>query len=89
MQKIRMSRRGQIVIPANIRKKYNLKEGEILFIEDSEGIIKLKPKTKFRSLCGTWPELDIDTITKEIIEDREREEEREKEREKLIQEMIK
>ncbi len=82
MQKIRISRRGQIVIPANIRKKYNLKDGEMLFIEDDEGVIKIKPRTKLRSLCGTWPELNIETITKEIIEDREHDKEIEKEREK-------
>ncbi len=82
MQKIRISRRGQIVIPADIRKKYDLKDGEMLFIEDDEGVIKLKPRTKLRSLCGTWPELNIETITKEIIEDREQEKEIEEEREK-------
>ncbi|HEY9246540.1 MAG TPA: AbrB/MazE/SpoVT family DNA-binding domain-containing protein [Candidatus Methanoperedens sp.] len=82
MQKIRISRRGQIVIPADIRKKYDLKDGEMLFIEDDEGVIKLKPRTKLRSLCGTWPELNIEIITKEIIEDREHEKEIEEEMEK-------
>lgn len=70
MQKIRMSRKGQIVIPAQIRKKYKLKEGEMLFLEDENGTIKLMPRTKLRSLCGTWPDLDIEVVTKEIIEDR-------------------
>jgi len=70
MQKIRMSRKGQVVIPAEIRKKYKLKEGEMLFLEEEEGTIKLMPRTKLRSLCGTWPDLDIEAVTKEIIEDR-------------------
>lgn len=65
-----MSRKGQVVIPAEIRKKYKLKEGEMLFLEEEEGTIKLMPKTKLRSLCGTWPDLDIEAVTKEIIEDR-------------------
>ncbi len=73
MQKIRMMRKGQVVIPARIRKKYGLKDGSMLAVEESEGMIKLIPKAKLRSLCGTWPELDIETITKEIIEDREME----------------
>ncbi len=81
-------RKGQIVIPARIRKKYDLKEGSMLAIEEKEGVIKLMPKVKLRSLCGTWPELDIETITNEIIEDREREEKRENERETLIAEAI-
>ncbi|VVB93953.1 Antidote-toxin recognition MazE, bacterial antitoxin [uncultured archaeon] len=72
MQKIRMSRKGQVVIPADIRKKYKLKEGEMLFLEEEEGTIKLMPRTKLRSLCGTWPNLDIEAVTKEIIEDRKR-----------------
>ena len=43
---------------------------------------------KLRSLWGTWPELDIETISKEIIEDREREEEIEKVREKKRENLI-
>ncbi len=89
MQKIRMSRKGLIVIPVNIRRKLNLKYGETLFVEENEGTIKIKPKVKLRSLCGTWPELDIETITKEIIADRERDEEIEKDREKLIEGVVK
>ncbi len=80
MQKIRMMRKGQVVIPARIRKKYSLKEGSMLAVEEKEGVIKLMPKIKLRSLWGTWPELDIDTISKEITEDREHEEKLEKER---------
>lgn len=79
MQKIRMMRKGQLVIPARIRKKFDLKEGSILAVEEGDGVIKLMPKVKLRSLWGTWPELDIETISKEIIEDREHEEEIEKE----------
>jgi hypothetical protein len=37
------------------------------------GTIKLMPRTKIRSLCGTWSDLDIEAVTKEIIEDRKRE----------------
>lgn len=82
MQKIRMMRKGQVVIPARIRKKLDIKEGSMLAVEETEGVIKLIPKVKLRSLWGTWPELDIETISKEIIEDREHEEEIEKNREK-------
>jgi AbrB family looped-hinge helix DNA binding protein len=72
MQKIRMSRKGQVVIPAYIRKKYKLKDGEMLFLEEENGTIKLMPQTKLRSLCGTWSDLDIEAATNEIIEDRKR-----------------
>ncbi|VVB93613.1 Uncharacterised protein [uncultured archaeon] len=82
MQKIRIGRKGLVVIPANIRKSLNLQYGEMLFIEEDQGTIKIRPKTKLRSLRGTWPELDIETITKEIIDDREHDAQIEKDREK-------
>src|SRR4030067_2811985 len=85
MQKVRMSGKGQVVIPADIRRKLCLKKGEMVFVEEDSGVIKIKPKTKLRSLCGTWPELDIETITREIIEDREQDAKIEKEREKQIE----
>ena len=34
-----MSTKGQIIIPADIRKKYRLKKGEKLMIEDEDGYI--------------------------------------------------
>lgn len=86
-----MSQKWQVVIPAQIRRKLSLKQGEMVFVEEDNGVIKIKPKTKLRSLCGTWPELDIETITREIIEDREHDAQIEKEREKMteMQEMKK
>lgn len=84
MQKVRMSIKGQVVIPAGIRRKLKLKHSEPLFIEEDQGVIKLKPKVKLRSLCGTWPDLDIEATTKEIIEDRKDDEEREKLIEKAV-----
>ena len=80
-----MSGKGQVVIPADIRRKLSLKKGEMVFVEEDKGVIKIKPKTKLRSLRGTWPELDIETITREIIEDREQDAKIEKEREKQIE----
>lgn len=59
-----------------------------MFIEEDEGTIKIKPKVKLRSFCGTWPELNIETITKEILQDRERDEAADKKREKLIDRRI-
>jgi len=48
-----------------------MKEELMLAIDDGEDEMKLKPKEKLRSLCGSWPELDIEAVTKEIIQDRE------------------
>lgn len=38
-------RRGNITLPADLRKKYQLEEGELLSLLDLEGIFILAPKT--------------------------------------------
>jgi len=39
----RISSKGQLVIPAEIRKKYRLKEGTRVAIDDMGGEIRIKP----------------------------------------------
>ena len=41
MQKVRMSGKGQVVIPAEIRRKLSLKKGEMVFVEEDSGVIKI------------------------------------------------
>jgi AbrB family looped-hinge helix DNA binding protein len=78
MQVSRMSRKGQIVIPASIRKKYGLKEGEkLIFIEQDKQII-IKPRTKWTDICGSVKGLDMETARKQLGEMRKDDEEREK-----------
>ncbi|MCZ7393940.1 MAG: hypothetical protein ABOK23_10110 [Candidatus Methanoperedens sp.] len=83
-----MSTKGQVIIPARLRKKYGLKKGKKLVLMEEEGYIKMLPPTDLRKLCGSWPDLDVEALTKEIIEDRERDEEIEKERERLIEKTL-
>ncbi len=67
METVIMSTKGQVIIPAEIRKKYGLKKGEKLIIEDEDGYIKMIPKTTdLTSLCGTWPHLDTRAIRKQL-----------------------
>ena len=68
-----LSEKGQLVIPAEIRRRLGLKKGSKVFIEEEEGIIKLVPKTSVRDLCGCWSSLDLDLkeIQREIEQDRE------------------
>ena len=90
MQEITMSGKGQIVIPARVRKRFGLKKGEKLILEVEDRDIKLTPKTvDLTTLVGSWPELDTETISKEIIEDRERDAEIEKERKNQIEKAFK
>lgn len=73
MQTITLSAKGQVVIPANIRKKLGLKKGEKLVIMEEEGYIKMVPPVDLTSLCGTWSDFDANTIRKQI-EDMRKEE---------------
>ena len=41
MEVVKMGKRGDIVIPAEIRKKYGFKPGDLFTIIDVEGIITL------------------------------------------------
>ncbi len=41
-----MTQKGQIVIPASIRKKYNIKPGTLVNVIEQEGKIILEPVTK-------------------------------------------
>lgn len=85
MQSVIMSTKGQVIIPARIRKKYGLKKGKKLVLIEEEGYIKMLPPTDLTKLCGSWPDLDLEAVSKEIEENRKDDEEREK----LIEEAIK
>ncbi|MCD4767980.1 MAG: AbrB/MazE/SpoVT family DNA-binding domain-containing protein [Methanosarcinales archaeon] len=73
MQTITISAKGQVVIPASIRKKLNLIKGEKLVIMEEEGYIKMIPPADLTSLCGAWSDLDTTTVRKQI-EDMRKEE---------------
>ena len=73
MQTVTISAKGQMVIPANIRKKFNLKKGEKLAIVKENGYIKMVPPADLTSLCGAWSDLDVKTVRKQI-EDMRKEE---------------
>ena len=73
MQTITISAKGQVVIPANIRKKLGLKKGDKLAIMEEEGYIKMIPPADLTSLCGAWSDLDTRTVRNQI-EDMRKEE---------------
>ena len=69
--------KGQIVIPSKIRRKYNIKKGTKLFIEENGTEIILKPVTpeyieKLVGILGTKGKL-----TKLLLEERAKDRERE------------
>jgi AbrB family looped-hinge helix DNA binding protein len=75
-----MTSKGQIVVPARLRKRYGIKPGtKIHFIERNHEIL-FQPVTKeyIRSLCGI---LKSDSyLTKELLKERARDKKREEEK---------
>lgn len=72
MDESRVSIKGQVVIPARLRKKYGFKAGEkVAFIEQDSSVI-IKPRTKLVDLCGSVkPKLTMEEARKKIREMRE------------------
>jgi AbrB family looped-hinge helix DNA binding protein len=51
-EKIKVGVRGQVVIPKKLRKKYNIENGVILEINDTEDGLLLKPFNPVAELKG-------------------------------------
>lgn len=77
MDQATVTSKGQLVIPAPLRKKYGIKKGtKIAFIEQ-DGKLLLQPINKqfIRSMCGI---LKSDTsVVQELLEERARDKEKE------------
>ncbi len=78
MDTITISAKGQIVIPARIRKKFGLKKGKKMVIMEEDGFIKMVPPTDLTKLCGIWSDLDPKVVRKQIEEMRKDDEEKER-----------
>ncbi len=72
METSRLSTKGQVVIPARLRKKYGFKHGEkVVFIEEDNYVI-IKPKTKWVDICGSVePSYTPEEMRKKLKEMRE------------------
>ena len=71
-----MSSKGQIVIPAKIRSRYNLKEGTRIHIEEKEQELILRAVTGeyFRKIAGTLKTKG--RLSKQLISERKRDRDR-------------
>jgi AbrB family looped-hinge helix DNA binding protein len=82
---ITMSGKGQVVIPARVRRNFGLRKGDKLRLEIGDKSIKLIPKTvDLTTLVGSIKGIDIVALTKAIIDDRKDDEEREKQIKKAV-----
>jgi AbrB family looped-hinge helix DNA binding protein len=69
--------KGQVVIPSRIRKKYDIKKGTKLYVEERGEYIVLKPITEeyFEKLAGILPTKG--KLSKALLQERRDEKERE------------
>jgi AbrB family looped-hinge helix DNA binding protein len=69
--------KGQVVIPSRIRRKFNIKKGTKLYVEDKEREIILKPITPdyFENIAGVLPTKG--RLAKALLEERAKDKKRE------------
>lgn len=75
-----MTSKGQVVIPARLRRKYGLKEGTRLNFAEEEGRFVVQPVTKefIDSFCGIFKSKPGEkTAVQELLDDRAAERARE------------
>jgi AbrB family looped-hinge helix DNA binding protein len=79
MQKITISEKGQICLPAALRRRYGLQKGDRLAVEEADGAIVLHPLPRhpllaFRGkLKSSGEEKLTDLLLRERAADREQE----------------
>jgi len=68
---VKVTNRGMITIPASLRKKYGLQDGDQVIVVEDEGLLKIIPLESIKSLQNR------SVTTKEMLEilKRSREEE--------------
>jgi len=87
---ITMSGKGQVVIPARVRRNFGLRKGDKLMLEIDGRSIKMIPKTvDITTLVGSIKGIDIEAVTKAIIDDREDDGEREKQIKRAVKKIKK
>jgi AbrB family looped-hinge helix DNA binding protein len=74
-----ISSKGQIVIPANLRKRYGLKEGTTVLFQEDRGRLVLEPSnyTALYALQGSLADFPLE---EELAEERQAERNRENKR---------
>lgn len=74
----KISDKGWVVIPAELRKKYNLKPGDKVEIVDYGGVISIVPKVKDPIQYGYGMLKGGKSLTKALLEERAKDRARER-----------
>jgi AbrB family looped-hinge helix DNA binding protein len=77
-----ISSKGQVVIPAALRKKYRLKEGTVVAFREEQGHLVLEPNP-FAAVLALYGSFKGRNLEKMLMEERRKERVREDKREAL------
>jgi AbrB family looped-hinge helix DNA binding protein len=66
MEVVTLSSKGQVVIPAKVRKKFSLKEGDSLVLIEENDAIRLQPLVNLSGLWGVDKVEDTSAIIREL-----------------------
>jgi len=75
-----ISNKGWVVIPADLRKKYNLTPGTEVLIVDYGGVLAIVPAMRDPIKQGRGLLKDLSSLTKDLLKEREKERRREEAR---------
>ena len=80
MYKVTISGKGQIAIPAELRRRYDLKKGDQLILRESEDSILLCPldKNPLLKLRGKYKDNQAKALSKQLLEERAAERKKDK-----------
>ena len=72
-----VSNKGWVVIPAELRKKYNLLPGTEVIIVDYGGVLSIVPALRNPIKQGRGSLKDLPSLTKDLLQERKTEKSRE------------
>jgi AbrB family looped-hinge helix DNA binding protein len=74
---LKISQKGWVVIPADLRRKYDLKPGDEVHVVDYGGVLSLIPTSEDPLEAGAGMLKGEDSLTEALLEARERDRARE------------
>lgn len=79
MHKVTISKKGQISLPAALRRRFGLKEGDKLGVEQKGDVILLKPLPEhpLLNMRGKFKKEGEEKLTTLLLQERQRERKRE------------
>ncbi|MDG6996730.1 MAG: AbrB/MazE/SpoVT family DNA-binding domain-containing protein [Nitrososphaerota archaeon] len=66
-QAVKVTRKGQVTIPSQYRKKFNIREGSKLLVSQDDNLIIMKPVPNIEDLAGIHSgKISLEEMKKEL-----------------------